>query len=82
MYEKLQCIRYAFSCRVRVPARQGSAKIEMKGIFMGAKVIQGHDWEWGQQDGGKGNTHSSHPWYKVQNVTEIVFVFCVQGNPD
>lgn len=26
----------------------------MKGIFVGAKVVQGHDWEWGQQDGGKG----------------------------
>lgn len=25
----------------------------MKGIFVGAKVVQGHDWEWGTQDGGK-----------------------------
>lgn len=27
--------------------------MEMKGIFVGAKVVQGHDWEWGGQDGGK-----------------------------
>lgn len=37
---------------VRVPARAGSVKIELKGIFVGAKVVQGHDWEWGGQDGG------------------------------
>lgn len=40
-------------CRVRVPTRAGSTKTEMKGIFVGAKVVQGHDWEWGGQDGGK-----------------------------
>lgn len=39
--------------RVRVPPRAGSVKIEMKGIFVGAKVVQGHDWEWGGQDGGE-----------------------------
>lgn len=39
---------------VRVPPRNGSVKIEMKGIFVNAKVIRGPDWEWGQQDGGNG----------------------------
>lgn len=34
--------------------------MEMKGIFTGAKVIQGHDWEWGQQDGGKGKNELCH----------------------
>lgn len=43
--------------RVRVPPRSGSVKIEMKGIFVGAKVVQGHDWEWGCQDGGQGECH-------------------------
>lgn len=42
--------------RVRVPPRAGSVKIEMKGIFVGAKVVQGHDWEWGGQDGGELNS--------------------------
>lgn len=48
-------IKYLYnqSNSVRVPPRAGSVKIEMKGIFVGAKVVQGHDWEWGCQDGGK-----------------------------
>lgn len=37
-------------------------KIEMKGIFVGAQVARGPDWEWGQQDGGKG---------KIGTVMEI-----------
>lgn len=37
---------------MRLPPRNGSVKIEMKGIFTGAKVVRGPDWEWGQQDGG------------------------------
>lgn len=40
-----------FFSSVRVPTRQSSTKIELKGIFVGAKVARGPDWEWGQQDG-------------------------------
>lgn len=43
-----------FSNRVRVPQRQGSTKVQLKGIFVGAKVVRGPDWEWGVQDGGEG----------------------------
>lgn len=43
--------------RVRVPPRQGAVKIELKGIFVGAKVVRGPDWEWGTQDGGQGNLY-------------------------
>lgn len=43
------CCCLCFS--VRLPPRNGSIKIEMKGIFTGAKVTRGSDWEWGQQDG-------------------------------
>lgn len=42
--------------RVRVPTRQSSTKNQLKGIFVGAKVIRGPDWEWGLQDGGDGKT--------------------------
>lgn len=49
------------SCSVRVPPRAGSVKIEMKGIFVGAKVVQGHDWEWGGQDGGIWQIHVFSP---------------------
>lgn len=32
---------------VRVPTRQSSVKVQLKGIFVGAKVVRGPDWEWG-----------------------------------
>lgn len=41
---------------VRVPTRQSSTKLQLRGIFVGAKVVRGPDWEWGQQDGGDGKT--------------------------
>ncbi|KAG4068069.1 hypothetical protein HA402_011402 [Bradysia odoriphaga] len=44
------------SVGVRVPTRQSSVKVQLKGIFVGAKVVRGPDWEWGQQDGGEGKT--------------------------
>lgn len=51
-------IRYTTpnSIGVRVPPRKGSAQLRLKGIFVGAKVVRGPDWEWGQQDGGEGKT--------------------------
>lgn len=41
---------------VRVPTRQSSTKLQLRGIFVGSKVVRGPDWEWGQQDGGDGKT--------------------------
>ncbi|XP_077535283.1 E3 ubiquitin-protein ligase MIB2-like isoform X2 [Haemaphysalis longicornis] len=38
----------------KVPPRQGSAKVEVRGIFVGAKVARGEDWRWRNQDGGAG----------------------------
>lgn len=35
--------------------RKGCAKVQMKGIFVGAKVVRGPDWDWSNQDGGEGN---------------------------
>lgn len=34
--------------------RKGCSKVELKGIFIGAKVVRGPDWDWGNQDGGDG----------------------------
>lgn len=31
--------------------RQGLPRIPLRGIFQGAKVVRGPDWEWGSQDG-------------------------------
>lgn len=47
-------IKLIFFIRVHVPPRKGSKRIQLKGIFVGAKVVRGPDWEWGQQDGGEG----------------------------
>lgn len=44
------------SLGVRVPARKGSQRIQLRGIFVGSKVVRGPDWEWNDQDGGEGKT--------------------------
>ncbi|XP_038061724.1 E3 ubiquitin-protein ligase MIB1-like [Patiria miniata] len=62
--------------RVEVPCRLGATKCRSLGIFPGARVVRGPDWQWGDQDGGEGKigtvkevisaegTHRS--WVKVQ----------------
>ena len=39
--------------RVYVGRRLGKSKAEAKGIFRGAQVTRGPDWDWGNQDGGE-----------------------------
>ena len=29
--------------------RQSMSKVQVKGIFVGAKVVRGPDWDWGNQ---------------------------------
>ncbi|XP_011307675.1 E3 ubiquitin-protein ligase MIB2 [Fopius arisanus] len=41
---------------VELTPREGCTKISLKGIFIGAKVVRGPDWEWSNQDGGPGKT--------------------------
>ncbi|XP_015108850.1 E3 ubiquitin-protein ligase MIB2 [Diachasma alloeum] len=41
---------------VELTPREGCTKIPLKGIFIGAKVVRGPDWEWSNQDGGPGKT--------------------------
>ena len=43
---------YIYYCRVFVGNRLGKCKVEAKGIFAGAQVMRGPDWDWGNQDGG------------------------------
>lgn len=42
------------SDRVAVEPRRKSKKITVRGIFPGARVIRGVDWQWEDQDGGNG----------------------------
>nr|XP_033777263.1 E3 ubiquitin-protein ligase MIB2 isoform X1 [Geotrypetes seraphini]XP_033777264.1 E3 ubiquitin-protein ligase MIB2 isoform X1 [Geotrypetes seraphini]XP_033777265.1 E3 ubiquitin-protein ligase MIB2 isoform X1 [Geotrypetes seraphini]XP_033777267.1 E3 ubiquitin-protein ligase MIB2 isoform X1 [Geotrypetes seraphini]XP_033777268.1 E3 ubiquitin-protein ligase MIB2 isoform X1 [Geotrypetes seraphini]XP_033777269.1 E3 ubiquitin-protein ligase MIB2 isoform X1 [Geotrypetes seraphini] len=44
----------AHSCPVTLSPRQNLPRITIRGIFQGAKVVRGPDWEWGNQDGGEG----------------------------
>ncbi|OAD58844.1 E3 ubiquitin-protein ligase MIB2 [Eufriesea mexicana] len=46
----------ANSVGIQLTPREGCTKIPLKGIFIGAKVVRGPDWEWGNQDGGRGKT--------------------------
>ncbi|XP_037684717.1 E3 ubiquitin-protein ligase MIB2 isoform X2 [Choloepus didactylus] len=44
----------AHSRPVPLSPRQSLLRIPLRGIFQGAKVVRGPDWEWGTQDGGEG----------------------------
>lgn len=46
---------FFFFFRVYVGRRLGKCKVEAKGIFCGAQVTRGPDWDWGNQDGGEGS---------------------------
>lgn len=37
--------------RVKMSKRSASSKAQAFGIFAGARVIRGPDWDWGNQDG-------------------------------
>ncbi|PAA73171.1 hypothetical protein BOX15_Mlig033066g2 [Macrostomum lignano] len=45
---------YNKSARVSVGKRRGCVKMDARGIFAGARVVRGPDWDWGRQDGGDG----------------------------
>ncbi|XP_038075224.1 E3 ubiquitin-protein ligase MIB2-like isoform X1 [Patiria miniata] len=47
---------------VRVSKRQSATKLPLRGLFPGAKVVRGPDWDWGNQDGGEG---------KIGKITDI-----------
>lgn len=42
------------SLGIDLPPRSEGRKCELRGIFVGAKVVRGYSWEWGNQDGGEG----------------------------
>ena len=34
--------------------RYQSSRVVARGVFVGARVVRGRDWKWGDQDGGVG----------------------------
>ena len=49
-----QFIHHLLYHRVLVEPRRKSKKITSRGIFPGARVVRGVDWQWEDQDGGNG----------------------------
>ena len=45
---------FIYYFRVAIEPRRKSKKITVRGIFPGARVIRGVDWQWEDQDGGNG----------------------------
>lgn len=45
---------FFFFYRVLMEPRRKSKKIGIRGIFAGARVVRGVDWQWEDQDGGNG----------------------------
>ena len=43
----------ANSNRILVESRRKSKKIAYKGLYPGARVVRGVDWQWDDQDGGE-----------------------------
>ena len=38
-------------CRVKMSCRTGAKRVEAKGVFIGAEVVRGPHWSFGDQDG-------------------------------
>lgn len=47
-------IHVIFFFRILIEPRRKSKKITARGIFPGARVVRGVDWQWEDQDGGNG----------------------------
>ena len=56
-----------------VEPRRKSKKITVRGIFPGARVIRGVDWQWEEQDGGNGRRG------KVTEIQVSIRDFCNSG---
>ena len=55
---ELKTFVFKFHCSVVMPTRNSARKITARGFFANAKVVRGHDWLWGDQDGK--NTSSNY----------------------
>ena len=45
------CFSTVLVCRVKVSCRAGAKRVEAKGVFVGAEVVRGPHWRFGDQDG-------------------------------
>ena len=50
-----------------------SCWVPARGVFPGARVVRGHDWKWGDQDGGlgrEGSVQEIDGWHSESSVSE------------
>ena len=52
----------ALLCRVKVSCRAGAKRVEAKGVFVGADVVRGPHWRFGDQDGAKYASTNESLW--------------------
>ncbi len=45
---------YPGAARVLMESRKRGKKLSLRGLFTGARVVRGVDWQWEDQDGGAG----------------------------
>ena len=72
--------RKSFSCvcRVEMTHRKGCPRVQMKGIFVGAKVVRGPDWDWSNQDGGEGKKIFLNAFGAYCIMFQVYFIFYTQ----
>ena len=62
----LEIVGTVLLCRVKVSCRAGAKRVEAKGVFVGAEVVRGPHWRFGDQDGEKyACTINNHFYYFV-----------------
>ena len=67
---------------MNVGSRQGADKQEARGMFKGAKVVRGADWEWKNQDGGarlEGEVTEVASWNNDESAKNAVRVKWKEG---
>ena len=67
---------------MNVGSRKGSDKQEARGMFKGAKVVRGPDWEWKNQDGGacmEGEVADVASWDNDESAKNAVRVYWKEG---
>jgi len=78
----LEC--FSLFYRVLVEPRRKSKKITSRGIFPGARVVRGVDWQWEDQDGGNGRrgkvTEIQVRWEKYIDGLKM-WIFWARTNP-
>lgn len=59
---------------LELPLRINGRKCELRGIFVGAKVVRGYNWEWGNQDGGEGKKYTVNIFIFLNGILSLFLI--------